>query len=150
MAVGKSAKGKEETATLALGCFWEPDRTFSELPGVLSTHVGYTGGSNPEPSYQSVCSNDGHTESVQIHFDNGAVSYEDLLRTFFKEHNPTLEKGKAQYKSAIWYHSSEQKATAEAMIKQQSDKHGKPVVTDLAPAADWHDAEEYHQKYLSR
>lgn len=73
-----------------------------------------------------------------------------VVQIFFKEHNPTLEKGKAQYKSAIWYHSPEQKATAEAMINQQAEKRGKPVVTDLAPAADWHDAEEYHQKYLSK
>lgn len=150
MAVGQSKQGQEETATLAMGCFWSPDKTFSELPGVVSTRVGYTGGTNQEPTYQSVCSNDGHTEAIQVHFDKQAVSYEDLLRIFFKEHNPTLEKGKAQYKSAIWYHSPEQKATAEAMIKQQAEKRGKPVVTDLAPAADWHDAEEYHQKYYSR
>lgn len=139
-----------ETATLACGCFWSPDAKFAKLDGVLSTRVGYTGGSSPDPTYNSVCSGDGHTEAVKVEFNPEQLPYDGLLKVFFKEHDPTLSKGKPQYKSAIWYHTEQQKEVAEQMIKEISSKSSKPVATDLAPATHWTDAEDYHQNYYHK
>lgn len=144
------AGSANETATLACGCFWSPDAKFSKLPGVLSTRVGYTGGSSPDPTYDSVCGGDGHTEAVKVDFDPHELPYEGLLQVFFKEHDATTKRGSTQYKSAIWYHSPEQQKVAEAMIKQISDQSGKPVATDLGPAVHWTDAEDFHQKYYQK
>ncbi|KAL0033515.1 hypothetical protein WJX79_000545 [Trebouxia sp. C0005] len=103
--VQAQASSSSETATLACGCFWSPDAKFSKLPGVLSTRVGYTGGSKPNPTYDSVCSGDGHTEAVKVEFNPHELPYEGLLKAFFKEHSPTTKKGSTQYKSAIWCHT---------------------------------------------
>lgn len=111
------------------------------MPGIVSTRVGYTGGENACPSYQTVCDGDGHTEAIQVEFD-ARVSYQDLIDRFFAMHHPGP--AKAQYKSAIWYHNDEQRATAEEAL--QIRKYSAKFIT-LAPATEWHDAEEFHQKY---
>ena len=87
---------------------------------------------------------------IKVGLADMSVSLQDTMQVFFKEHNPTAKKGSVQYKSAIWYHSPEQKRTAEAMMKQISDEAGKPVATDLEPASEWTDAEDYHQNYYNK
>jgi len=124
--------------------------TFAKLPGVTRTRVGYTGGSAPNPTYGSVCGGDGHTEALQIKFNPAEISYAKLLDVFFSSHTPT-GRNKPQYKSAIWFHSPEQKVTAQQKIDlKQAKLGGTPVVTDLLPAKQWFDAEEYHQKYIEK
>jgi len=113
------------------------------VPGVVSTTVGYTGGENPKPTYQSVCAGDQHTEAIQIEYDPSQVSYEKLLDEFWSGHRPSPSK--AQYKSAIWYHDEEQRAVAEAAIKAKGE-----AFVDVDEAKDWHDAEDYHQKYYKK
>lgn len=108
--------------------------------------VGYTGGSNPFPTYQSVCSGDGHTEAIQIKYDPNEVSYKDLLNKFFESCSPCPSK--TQYKSAVWYENEEQKRLAEQAIASQG-KLAQQFV-DLAPVRTWHNAEGYHQKYLTK
>ncbi|KAK9828618.1 hypothetical protein WJX72_001061 [[Myrmecia] bisecta] len=149
-ATSTSGAGQPETATFALGCFWCPESKFSKLEGVVNTRVGYTGGSNLSPTYNTVCSNDGHTEAVKIEFDPHLISYERLLKEFFNEHDPSRQAGKAQYKSAVWTHSDAQATAVAQQIKQYEDRTGKKVATDVAPAGSWHDAEEYHQKYYEK
>jgi len=111
--------------------------------------VGYTGGTSPDPTYKSVCRGDGHTEALQIEFDSGIVSYEQLLEVFWSEHMATT-RSKPQYKSAIWYHDEEQKRQALKKKDEVSDRRGARVVTDVLPQSKWYDAEEYHQKYLMK
>lgn len=108
--------------------------------------VGYTGGDNDEPTYESVCAGDGHSEAVQLAYDEGQISYEELLSYFFNLHAPNTF-GKKQYKSAILFHNQEQKALAEKVSKRR----GFPESVNLVqPASTWHDAEEYHQQYTKR
>lgn len=116
------------------------------MPGVTRTRVGYTGGNNPSPSYGSVCGGDGHSEAIQIEFDPQAVSFESLVTAFFEKHCP----GPApeQYKSAIWVHDEEQKATVEKVLKSHNSEAAR--YTDVKPVLAWHDAEEYHQKYYEK
>lgn len=113
------------------------------MPGVVSTTVGYTGGRNDRPTYESVCGGDGHTEAIQIEYDPSETSYEELLQGFWQGHRPGPSK--VQYKSAIWYHDEEQKAVAEAAVKQVGTRY-----VDIEPSKKWHDAEEYHQKYYAK
>lgn len=108
--------------------------------------VGYTGGSNGEPTYQSVCAGDGHTEAIRIAFDPDVISYEQLLGEFYKQHEPY--ETKEQYKSAIWYASDEQKQVAEKVMAAKGDRAR--MFTDLLPAQTWHNAEEYHQKFVEK
>ncbi len=149
---------REELAVVAGGCFWGVEALIAELPGVLNTDVGYTGGSVANPGYRRVVSGDtGHAEAVRIVFDPSRLSYEDLLRYFFRLHDPTTlnrqghDKG-TQYRSAIFYQSEAQRRTAER-IKAEVDASGKwkdPVVTEIVPASDFYPAEEYHQDYLKK
>lgn len=115
------------------------------MDGVTRTVVGYTGGQKQKPTYESVCAGDGHTEAIQVEFEPSKVSYDQLLDIFFKTHTPHA--GKAQYKSAIWYHDDAQKQEAEAKCKK-AGRSGAAV--DLQPAATWWDAEDYHQKYYDK
>lgn len=108
------------------------------------TTVGYTGGRNPRPSYESVCGGDGHTEAIQIEYDPEEVSYEMLLDQFMQGHQPM--RSKAQYKSAVWYHSDEQKKVVEARLQDYGVSH----VVDVDEVKSWHDAEDYHQKYYQK
>jgi peptide-methionine (S)-S-oxide reductase len=147
-----------ELATFAAGCFWGVELEFGKMPGVLGTRVGYTGGRTSNPGYYEVCDGDtGHAEAVLIEFDPSAVSFETLVREFFNLHDPTTLNRQGpdvgeQYRSAIFYHSPEQKATAERVITELTEmgEFDRPIVTELVPAGTFWDAEEYHQKYFER
>ena len=145
-----------ETATLAAGCFWGVEELFRVLPGVVRTQVGYTGGTTADPVYAQVKSGTtGHAESIQIEFDPSKLQYKDLLRYFFKLHDPTTLNRQGndvgtQYRSAIFYHSEAQKQVAEE-VKLEVEKSGKwrrSITTEITAATAFYSAEEYHQQYL--
>ncbi|MEO0078176.1 MAG: peptide-methionine (S)-S-oxide reductase MsrA [candidate division WOR-3 bacterium] len=149
---------RTETATFAAGCFWGVQAAFDQVKGVVSTTVGYTGGHTDNPTYQQVCTDKtGHAEAVQVIFDPVAVSYDQLLTVFWDIHDPTTKNRQgpdigSQYRSAIFYHSSEQQAAAVAS-KQKLDQSGRlkrPVVTEIVPAGTFWPAEKYHQKYFAK
>jgi methionine-S-sulfoxide reductase len=145
-----------QLATLAGGCFWGVEQLFRELPGVLDTEVGYTGGTTPSPTYVQVKKgNTGHAEAIQIAFDPTRLSYRDLLLFFFRLHDPTTTNRQgndigSQYRSAIFFHNDEQRLIAEAVRQEvdQSGKWGAPIVTQIVTAAPFYPAEDYHQDYL--
>lgn len=147
-----------EVATLAGGCFWCLEAAFQDLKGVQQVASGYAGGHLPNPSYEQVCTGTtGHAEVVQISFDPAVVSFADLLHVFFTIHDPTTlnrqgEDVGTQYRSAIFFHTPEQKATAERVIRELQAEHvwDAPVVTELAPLAAFYPAEEYHRDYYRR
>lgn len=145
-----------ETATFAMGCFWGPDALFSKVPGVLQATVGYTGGKTNDPSYDEVCSGtSGHAEAVEIVFDPHVVSYAQLLDLFWHNHNPTTRDQQGpdygnQYRSAIFYHSAEQRKEAERMKQEIQKLVKQPIVTEIAPASPFWPAEAYHQKYFAK
>jgi peptide-methionine (S)-S-oxide reductase len=148
--------GRREVATLAGGCFWCLEPIFTDLRGVVSVVSGYAGGNVPNPSYEQVCSGrTGHAEVVQVTFNPSIISYRDVLEVFFAIHDPTtLNRQGAdvgtQYRSAIFYHSEEQKETAEAVIRELTDGGALsgPIVTQVAPLEDFYPAEDYHQEYF--
>ena len=140
------------------GCFWGVEETFRNLDGVLSTAVGYAGGTKENPTYEEVCSdNTGHAEVVQMEFDPSQITYDDLLEVFWSNHNPTTLNRQgpdvgAQYRSVIFYHSPEQRSAAERS-RQKVDTSGRfsrPVVTQIQAAPTFWRAEEYHQRYLQK
>jgi peptide-methionine (S)-S-oxide reductase len=147
-----------EKATFAAGCFWGVEKVFGALPGVLSTQVGYTGGTIADPSYEEVCTGrTGHAEAVEVTYDPSRISYDELVEFFFRHHDPTTlnrqgNDAGTQYRSAIFYHTKEQKAAAENAIQalQKSGIFKAPVVTTIEPAGEFYRAEEYHQKYLKK
>ena len=149
---------QREVATLAGGCFWCLEAAFQDLKGVENVQSGYAGGRVANPSYEDVCTGTtGHAEVVQITFDPQVVSFEDLLHVYFTIHDPTtLNRQGAdvgtQYRSAIFYHSPEQKATAERVIAdlQAQKLWDEPVVTELKPLTAFYPAEEYHRDYFRR
>lgn len=147
-----------QQATFGAGCFWGVEETFRKLPGVLETAVGYMGGSTERPTYEQVCSDrTGHAEVLQLSFDPDKISYEELLNIFWQSHNPTTLNRQGpdvgtQYRSAIFYHTPEQKVVAEKS-KDELEKSGKwkaPIVTEITPAQNFWKAEDYHQKYLMK
>jgi peptide-methionine (S)-S-oxide reductase len=146
----------QEVATLGGGCFWCTEAVFGELKGVIKVESGYSGGTVANPSYQQVCSGlTGHAEVVQITFDPEVVSYKELLEIFFTVHDPTtLNKQGAdtgtQYRSVIFYHNGQQKATAEQVIKEITTAGiwDDPIVTQLEPLKTFYTAEDYHQRYF--
>jgi peptide-methionine (S)-S-oxide reductase len=146
-----------ETATLAGGCFWCLEAVFDELKGVQSVESGYAGGHVQNPTYKAVCSgNTGHAEVVQVKFDPGVLSYRDLLNVFFAIHDPTtLNRQGAdtgtQYRSAIFYHTPEQKETAETLIRELNEQKiwDHLIVTEVAPLSNYYVAEDYHQEYFA-
>jgi methionine-S-sulfoxide reductase len=152
-------KGTESaTATFAAGCFWGVEYKFRQLPGVISSMVGYTGGEKENPTYLQVCrGGTGHAEAVKVVFDPARISYEDLLDAFFRFHDPTQlnrqgpDIGK-QYRSAIYYHTAEQKSAAERKIQElnNSGRFKKTVVTEVVSADEFYKAEEYHQRYYEK
>lgn len=147
-----------EIATFAAGCFWGVEEAFRQVPGVLETQVGYTGGHVPHPTYQQVCSDTtGHAEAVQIVFDPEQVSYEQLLEVFWSIHDPTQVNRQGpdigtQYRSAIFFHSPEQEAAARASQQrlEQSGRLRRPIATEIVPAQTFWRAEEYHQQYFAK
>ena len=147
-----------EVATLAGGCFWCLEAVFDQLLGVESVESGYAGGKTPNPTYEEVCGGtSGHAEAVQVTFDPAVLSYEDLLGVFFTIHDPTTLNRQGndigtQYRSAIFYHSPQQKDVAEKVVaKLTKDKlFGAPIVTQIVPAAPFHIAEADHQEYYQR
>lgn len=149
---------KQETATLAGGCFWCLDAVFAELKGVTKVESGFSGGKRPNPTYEQVCTGvTGHAEVVQVTFDPSVISYKDLLDVFFTIHDPTTLNRQGgdvgtQYRSAVFYHSPEQKAAAEKAIADftaQKLWDGK-IVTQVEPFTAFYSAEEYHQDYFNR
>lgn len=144
-----------ETATLAGGCFWCLETVFARLKGVDSVTSGYMGGHTVNPAYEEVCGGDtGHAEVVQILFDPAVITYEELLEVFFSIHDPTTlnrqgnDRG-TQYRSVIFWHTPEQKAQAEAVIAREQANWPNPIVTQVAPAATFYPAEDYHQNYFA-
>jgi len=145
-------------ATFAAGCFWGVEATFRQLPGVISTRVGYTGGATENPTYKDVCTDrTGHAEAVEIDYDPAKLPYEKLLEVFWENHDPTQLNRQGpdhgtQYRSAIFFHSPEQEAAARAS-KEQLEKSGhyrKPIVTQIVPATAFYEGEDYHQQYLEK
>ncbi|HLC97944.1 MAG TPA: peptide-methionine (S)-S-oxide reductase MsrA [Candidatus Nanoarchaeia archaeon] len=145
---------KKEIATFAAGCFWHVELAFSEVPGVLKTSVGYTGGKMKQPTYEKVCTDaTGHAEAVDVTFDAAKISYEKLLDVFFRIHDPTQINRQgfdigSQYRSAIFFHNDPQKKAAEAAKKRWQKKFSQPIVTEIVKQGAFYEAEEYHQKYL--
>ena len=147
-----------QTATLAGGCFWCIETVFNRLRGVESAISGYMGGHTANPTYEAICNGDtGHAEVVQITFDPDVISYRDLLDIFFTLHDPTQldRQGNdvgTQYRSAIFWHTPEQKAEAEAVIAEltSSRQFGVPIVTEVAEATTFYPAEDYHQRYYEQ
>jgi len=147
-----------QRATFAAGCFWGVEAAFRDLPGVLEVTSGYEGGHTQNPTYGEVCSDrTGHAEAVDVTFDPARVDYDRLLDTFWSIHDPTTENRQgpdvgSQYRSAIFYHSEEQRAAAEASKAREnaSGKHRRPVVTEIVPAQPFYPAEDYHQRYFEK
>lgn len=149
---------QHETATLAGGCFWCLEAVYDQMKGVISVESGYIGGHTSNPTYEAVCSGrTGHAEAVRMTFDPAIVSFRELLEVFFVIHDPTTLNRQGhdvgtQYRSAIFYHSIEQKQIAEEVIevvtKEQLYPH--PLVTEIVPAGTWYAAEPYHQEYFAR
>jgi peptide-methionine (S)-S-oxide reductase len=149
---------RTEKATFGAGCFWGVEEIFRNLKGVLSTAVGYAGGAKENPTYEDVCTDKtGHAEVVEVEFDPSQITYHELLDVFWSNHNPTTLNRQGpdvgtQYRSAIFYHSPDQKSVAEASRKKidMSGRFRGPVVTQIEPAPMFWRAEEYHQRYLQK
>jgi peptide-methionine (S)-S-oxide reductase len=147
-----------DIATLAGGCFWCLEAVYDQTKGVTSVESGYMGGRNADPTYEQVCSGrTGHAEVVRIAFDPSVISFRELLEIFFVIHDPTTLNRQGndvgtQYRSAIFYHSPEQKKTAEEVMADftQNRVYDNPIVTDVAPAGPFYAAENYHQEYFAR
>jgi len=147
-----------ETATLAGGCFWGVEELFRNLPGVIDTNVGYTGGSTANPKYEDVkTGRTGHAESLQIEFDPSKISYDEILDHFFRLHDPTQLNRQGpdigeNYRSVIFYQDENQKSAAKAMINElnRSATYHKPIVTTLEKSGRFWPAEDYHQKFTAK
>jgi peptide-methionine (S)-S-oxide reductase len=147
-------------AMFAMGCFWGAERTFWQLPGVYSTAVGYAGGLTPNPTYREVCSGlTGHAEVVLVVFDPTAISYEDVLKVFWENHDPTqgMRQGNdvgTQYRSGIYYFTDEQRRAAELsrdrFQRELAAAGYTKITTEILPASEFYYAEEYHQQYLAK
>ena len=148
----------KEIATLAGGCFWCLEAIYDQMKGVESVESGYMGGPKPNPSYEEVCSGrTGHAEVVQLTFNPKTVTFRDILEVFFAIHDPTTlnQQGNdvgTQYRSAIFYHSPEQKQAAEEIIAEltKDTLYNRPIVTEVVPAGPFYMAEDYHQEYFAR
>lgn len=145
-----------EIAVLALGCFWGPEKKFSQINGILKTEVGYCGGHNSNTTYKEVCSgNSGHAEVVKLEYDPSIISYNEIIETFFKIHDPTTLNSQGpdfgtQYRSEIFYHNEEQKKIAKEVLSQIDKQLNGKVVTKISEIKNYCKAEEYHQNYLEK
>ncbi len=145
-------------ATFAAGCFWHVEDLFQKTKGVKSTQVGYTGGKLSSPTYEEVCTHKtGHAEAVQVEYDPEQISYDELLKIFWENHDPTSLNRQGpdvgiQYRSAVFYHDDSQKEIAEKSKEKlgKSGMYQKPIVTEVSPAPEFYKAEEYHQKYFQK
>jgi len=145
-------------ATFAAGCFWGVEAAFRQVPGVTGTAVGYMGGHLDQPTYKDVCTDrTGHAEVVQVEYDPGRVTYDDLLHVFWENHDPTQVNRQGpdvgtQYRSAIFFQTPEQEAAARAAKRalESSGRFRRPVATEIVPASTFWRAEEYHQQYLEK
>jgi len=150
--------GRLAQATFAGGCFWCMEPPFEKPPGVVSVRAGYTGGTKPDPTYQEVSSGKtGHAEAVEVVYDPAQTTYEQLLEVFWRNIDPTQANGQfadrgTQYRTAIFYHTEEQRRLAEASKArlEQSKKFDKPIVTEIVPASTFYPAEDYHQDYSKK
>lgn len=147
-----------EKATFGAGCFWGVEAAFRKTPGVVTTRVGYLGGTLVNPTYQDVCSgNTGHAEVVEVTYHPEQVTYDELLAVFWDNHNPTTRNRQGpdigtQYRSAIFFHTPEQQdaALASKARLDASGRYKNPVVTEITPATEFYMAEDYHQQYLEK
>ncbi len=147
-----------ETATFGAGCFWGVEAEFRRTPGIVATAVGYEGGSKDNPTYKEVCTDrTGHAEVVQVEYDPALVSYNDLLKVFWTNHDPTTLNRQgpdfgSQYRSVVFFHSPEQQEQAEnsKAALEASGVFKRPVVTQIVPAETFYMAEDYHQQYLEK
>jgi peptide-methionine (S)-S-oxide reductase len=147
-----------EKATFGAGCFWGVEEAFRKVKGVISTAVGYSGGTFKDPSYRDVCTGQtGHAEVVQVEYDPAQVSYEELLAVFWANHDPTTMNRQgpdvgSQYRSAIFHHTSAQEAAARASKDKlnSSRVYKRPIVTEITPASEFWMGEEYHQQYVAK
>ena len=147
-----------QKATFAAGCFWGIESAFRQIDGVVSTAVGYIGGTLDNPTYEDVCrGRSGHAEAVEVEFDPDRVSYATLLNAFWKLHDPTTLNRQGpdvgtQYRSAIFFHDAQQQQAALASQEEQasSGRFSRPIVTEIVPATTFFRAEEYHQQYLEK
>jgi methionine-S-sulfoxide reductase len=145
-----------QTAVFGAGCFWGVQAYFDEVPGVVKTTVGYTGGHTANPTYEQVCMhNTGHAEVAQIEFDSAQINYPDLVRHFFRMHDPTQVNRQGpdvgdNYRSAIFYTNEEQKQQAEEVKKAVQKNFEKPIATEITKASQFYPAEEYHQKFFQK
>lgn len=153
--MNQAETSQKEIATFGGGCFWCLDAVFADLKGVESAVSGYTGGAVAQPTYRQVCSGTtGHAEVSQITYDPKVISFRELLEVFFTIHDPTTlnrqgaDEG-TQYRSAVFYHTPEQKAVAEQVIRELNAKGiwDAPIVTEVVPMKEFYRAEEYHQDY---
>ena len=146
-----------QNITFGNGCFWCTEAVFDSLIGVKKVTPGYMGGHTPNPTYKEVCrGNTGHAEVIQLEYDADEISFDELLLVFFKTHDPTSLNRQGndigtQYRSAIFYHTEEQKLKAEAIIKKLTDEdiYHLPIVTEVTPASDFYQAEDYHHDYFN-
>ncbi len=145
-----------EQAIFAAGCFWGVQYYFDQVPGVISTTVGYTGGTTEDPTYEEVCTHTtGHAEAVLIEFDANKINYKTLIQQFFRMHDPTQLNRQGpdvgdSYRSAIFYITDEQRDTAKAVRKELQPKFDGQIVTEITQAGPFYRAEDYHQKYTER
>ena len=147
-------------ATFGAGCFWHVEEVFRKTKGVKSTQVGYCGGTKQSPTYEDVCTDTtGHAESVQVDYDPQEISYEELLKIFWDNHNPTTLNRQGpdvgtQYRSVVFFHTPEQEKTAFEMKKNLNpiakEKFHGEIITEIKPAHEFHRAEEYHQQYFEK
>ena len=145
-----------ERVLLAAGCFWGVQAYFDQVPGVVATTVGYSGGHTENPTYEEVCSHTtGHAETTEVVFDPAKISYRDILRHFFRMHDPTQVDGQGpdigdSYRSAIFYQDDTQRKTAEQARQAAQRAFTKPIVTEITKAGPFYKAEEYHQKFFEK
>ena len=143
-------------AIFGAGCFWGPEENLSKVPGITNTEVGYCGGNNPKTSYEEVCTGKtNHAEVVKIEFDEKVISYEEIIKLFFKLHDPTTFNRQgpdigSQYRSEIFFYDDEQKKTAEKVKEIFNKKLNNKIVTKITKETNYCKAEEYHQKYLEK